>query len=101
MPAGIDGGGSHLVQRLFDCADAVGYVDLLPTLPDGEFWEHCIQNAAKGTASIIGFQSGDYTLAKRLDQGGGVGRQEDHLDVRVSQRQVPRVARSVRRAGEL
>ena len=38
LPAGIDGGGSDLVQRLFDGTNAVGYVEHFPPLPDGELW---------------------------------------------------------------
>ena len=55
VPAGVDAGGFHLVQRLFDGADAVGYVELFPTLPDGELWVgiHRIQNVEKCVAGIM------------------------------------------------
>ena len=66
VAAGIDGGSSHLIQGLFDGADTVGYVELFLTLPDGELWVgvYHIQNAAKGAAGIIHFESRDYPLVE-------------------------------------
>ena len=49
----------------------------------------------KVLVGIMCFESRDYPLVKRLDQGSGVGQQEDHLNVRMRHLQVPGVARSI------
>ena len=61
LPTGVDDGGCHLVQQLFAGADAVGYVELFPTLLNSELWVrvHRIQKVVKGAVGKVCFESGD------------------------------------------
>uniref|UniRef100_UPI00358F1691 pre-rRNA 2'-O-ribose RNA methyltransferase FTSJ3-like n=1 Tax=Myxine glutinosa TaxID=7769 RepID=UPI00358F1691 len=64
VPAHVDGGGSHFIQRILDGNE------LFPTRPGGEPWVglHHTQDAAKGAVDVIGFEREDYTLVEWLDQ---------------------------------
>jgi len=58
LPSSVDGEDFHVVQRVFDGADAVPYVEVLPIFPDGKFGVrlHRMQDVIDGAEGEICFE---------------------------------------------